>query len=126
MPTLTHEERIVSRCRDIYSGRNVTPEWAAETCGITTEEFMVHYDAYIRRLTRAIENKQEWFLLAELEYLLRAGYMRPQDASKRFRAREESIKHWIEEKNRADGKPDWHDMRLIRARQGERDEKSTE
>lgn len=126
MSKLSHEERIVSRCRDVFSGRNVTFAFAAETCGITEEAFMVHYDAYIRRLTRAIETRQEWLLLCELEYLLRAGYMRPQDASKRFRAPEESIKQWIEEKNREEGKPNWCDMRLMRARQGKTDEKDTE
>ena len=126
MPTLTHTERIISRCRDIFSGRNVTFEFAAETCGITTEEFMVHYDAYIRRLTRAIENKQEWFFLAELEYLLRAGYMRPRVASKRFKAPEENIKTWLKEKEETDGKPNWCDTRLMRARRGEDDEKNTD
>ena len=104
MPTLTHEQRILSRCRDIYSGRNVTPEWAAETCGLTTEEFMIHYDAYIRRLTRAIENKQEWLLLCELEYLLRAGYMRQNEASSRFKVTQKNIEKWLKEKEETDEK----------------------
>lgn len=118
MPALTHEERIISRCRDLYSGRNVTTEWCARTCGLDVEEFAVHYDAYIRRLTRAIETKEEWFLLCELECLLRAGYMRPDEASKRFRAPQESIENWIEEKQKTKGDVSWRDMRLMRAKQG--------
>lgn len=117
MSKLSHEERIVSRCRDLFSGRNMTPEFAAETCGISLEEFMVHYDAYIRRLTRAIENRQEWLLLAEFEYLLRAGYMRQDEASRRFRAPQENIEKWLKEKE--DEKIDWHDMRIMRKMQGE-------
>lgn len=126
MSSLTHEERIVSRCRDIYCDRNVTFEWAAKTCGISLEEFMVHYDAYIRRLTRAIENKQEWFLLAELEYLLRANYMRPKDASKRLKVPQENIENWLKEKEGNEGGVSWRDMRLMRTGQGEADEKPIE
>ncbi len=126
MSSLTHEERVLSRCRDIYSGRNVTPKWAAETCGLSEEAFMVHYDAYIRRLTQAIENRQEWLLLAEWEYLLKAAYMRPQDASKRFKAPRENIEKWLEEQRKTGEEVDWHDMRLMRARQGETNEKPTE
>lgn len=118
MQVLTHEERIISRCRDIFSGRNVTFEFAAKTCGIDLEGFMVHYDAYVRRLTRAIETQQEWFLLCELEYLLRAGYMRPDEASKRFRASQESIENWLAEKQKNEGDVSWRDMRLMRAKQG--------
>lgn len=121
-----HEHRIVSRCREIYSGCNVTPEWAAETCGLTLEQFMVHYEAYIRRLTRAIETKQEWFLLAEWEYLLRAGNMRPQQASSRFKAPQENIENWLKEKEKTGEEVNWHDMRLMRKMQGNTDEEATE
>ncbi|MBQ8803237.1 MAG: hypothetical protein IJZ53_06375 [Tyzzerella sp.] len=126
MSSLSHEERILSRCRDLFSGRNVTPEFAAKTCGLDSESFMVHYDAYIRRLTRAIENKQEWFLLAELEYLLRAGYMRPDEASLRFKVPQENIENWLKEKEKNEGSVSWRDMRLMRTRQGETNEKPTE
>ncbi len=126
MSKLSHEERIISRCRDIYCDRSVTFEFAAETCGISLEEFMVHYDAYIRRLTRAIENRQEWLLLAEFEYLLRAGYMRPKDASRRFKAPQENIEEWLKEKEENEGGVSWRDMRLMRTGQGEADEKPTE
>ena len=126
MPALTHEERILSSCRDIYSGRNVTFDWAAETCGMDLEEFMVHYDAYVRRLTRAIERRQEWFFLCELEYLLRAGYMRPSEATTRFREPQESIENWLEEKRKTEGDVSWRDMRLMREKQGDADEKMQE
>ena len=124
MTALTHGDRIISRCRDLYSGRNITPEWAAHTCGISLKDFMNHYDAYIRRLMQAIETREEWFLLCELEYLLWAGYMRPNEASKRFKAPQESIENWLEEKNKTGKKPDWHDIRMERAKQGERTETS--
>ena len=37
MSSLTHEERIVSRCRDVFCNR-CTMEWGAQTCGIRGTE----------------------------------------------------------------------------------------
>ena len=54
MSILSHEERILSRCRDLFSGRHVTPEFAAKTCGISVEEFEDFYTQYINRLCYAI------------------------------------------------------------------------
>lgn len=121
MQVLTHEERILSRCRDIFSGRNVTFEFAAETCGISLEGFMVHYDAYVRRLTRAIETQQEWFLLYELEYLLRAGYMRPDEASKRFKVPQEGIEKWTESQGGIKKDLSWRNVRFLQVEQKEQE-----
>ena len=117
MSSLSHEQRILRMCRSIFAGRNVTPKWAAECCGLTEEEFLVHYDAYIRRLTRTIETGQEWFLLAELEYLLRAKYLRPKEASLRFRAPQANIEEWLKEKEETGEDVDWNKMRIAKAKQ---------
>ena len=122
MASLTHEERIISRCRDIYSGRNVTPEWAAKTCGISLAEFEDFYTQYIQRLCYSIQHRQEWFLLAELEYLLRAGYMRPDEASRRFRTPQENIENWLKEKEKNEGSVSWRDMRMIDLKQKEQEQ----
>ena len=62
MSILSHEERIISRCRDVYSGRNVTPEFAAKTCGISLAEFEDFYTQYINRLCYAIQHKHEFII----------------------------------------------------------------
>ena len=125
MSSLSHEERIVSRVRDTFCNR-CTMEWGAHTCGINTAEFEGYYNQYIQRLCYSIQHKQEWFLLAELEYLLRAGYMRPDEGSSRFKVPQENIENWLKEKEETDGKPDWHDMRIMRKTQGGTNENSTE
>lgn len=114
MSSLSHEERVLNRIRSIFSGRNVTFEWAATSCGISVEEFMGYYEQYIQRLCYAIQHKSEWFLLCELEFLLRAGYMRPDEASKRFKVSQEGIEKWIESQGGIDKHLSWRDMRMIR------------
>lgn len=122
MSSLSHEERIISRCRDIYSGRNVTPEWAAKTCGISLEEFEDFYGQYIQRLCYSIQHKQEWFLLYELRFLVLSGYMRPNIAAKRFLGNDspeniEKIERWIEEQGGINKDLSWRDVRMIKVEQ---------
>ena len=126
MASLTHEERILSRCRDIFSGRNVTFEFAAETCGITTEEFIGYYNQYVQRLCYAIQHKQEWFLFSELRFLIMSGYMRQNEAAKRYRISEENIEKYIESQGGIDKNLSWRDMRLIQVKQKEQETQNGE
>lgn len=126
MTSLTHEERILSRCRDIFSGRNVTFEFAAETCGITTEEFIGYYNQYVQRLCYAIQHKQEWFLFSELRFLIMSGYMRQNEAAKRYRISEENIEKYIESQGGIDKNLSWRDMRLIQVKQKEQETQNGE
>ena len=126
MASLTHEERVISRCRDIFSGRNVTPKWAAKTCGISLEEFEDFYGQYIQRLCYSIQHKQEWFLLYELRFLVVSGYMRPDECARRFLGNDspenvEKIEKWIESQGGINKKLSWRDMRIIDVKQKEQD-----
>lgn len=126
MSSLSHEERVLNRIRSIFSGRNVTFEWAATSCGISVEEFMGYYEQYIQRLCYAIQHKSEWFLLCELEFLLRAGYMRPDEASKRFKVPQEGIEKWIKSQGGINKDLSWRDMRLIQVKQKEQETENGE
>lgn len=126
MASLTHEERVLRMCRSIYAGRDVTPKWAAECCGISTAEFEGYYSQYINRLCYAIQHKQEWFILCELRFLLISGYMRPDEASKRFKVPQEGIEKWIEEQGGINENLSWRDMRMIRVKEREQEEKQDE
>lgn len=126
MASLTHEERILSRCRDIFSGRNVTFEFAAETCGITTEEFIGYYNQYVQRLCYSIQHRQEWFLFSELRFLVLSGYMRPNECARRFLGNDllesiEKIEKWIESKGGINKELSWRDVRMIDVKQTEQE-----
>ena len=123
--SLTHEERIVSRVRDVYCNR-CTMEWGAQTCGISLEEFKGYYNQYIQRLCYAIQHKQEWFLCSELQFLLLFGYMRPNEAAKRYRTSEENIEKYIEQQGGINKNLSWRDMRLLRVKQKEEAEEQKE
>lgn len=126
MSILSHEERIISRCRDVYSGRNVTPEFAAKTCGISLAEFEDFYTQYINRLCYAIQHKHEFFLFSELRFLVLSGYMRPDECARRFLGNDspenvEKIERWIESQGGIDKDLSWRDMRLIQVKQKEQE-----
>jgi len=134
MANLTFSGRILSRCRDVYSGRKVTSEWAAKTCGISLEEFEDFYGQYIQRLCYSIQHRQEWFLFSELRFLVLSGYMRPDECARRFLGSDspeniEKIERWIEEQGGINKEHPWRDMRIIRVLQKKEekvDEKGTE
>ena len=134
MASLTHEERVISRCRDIFSGRNVTFEFAAKTCGISLAEFEDFYTQYINRLCYAIQHKHEIFLFSELRFLVLSGYMRPDECARRFLGNDspeniEKIKKWIDSKGGINKELSWRDMRIIRVlpkKEEKTDEEPTE
>ncbi len=126
MSILSHEERIVSRCRDIYSGRNVTLEFAAKTCGISLAEFEDFYTQYINRLCYAIQHRQEWFLFSELRFLVLSGYMRPDECAKRFLGNDSpenisKIEKWIESQGGINKDLPWRDVRILQVEQKEQE-----
>lgn len=120
MSSLTHEERIVSRCRDVFCNR-CTMEWGAQTCGINTAEFEGYYNQYIQRLCYAIQHKQEWFLFSELRFLLMSGYMQQSEAAKRYRISEENIERYIESQGGINKEHSWRDVRMIDVKQTEQE-----
>lgn len=118
---LTHEQRILSRIRSIYAGRQVSMEFAAKTCGIPVEEFEGYFNQYIGRLYFSLK-ESEWFILKEWEFLVLAGYMKKEEVAKRFLgdgAQEniEKVEKWIESKGGINKEIDWRDMRVIRVKQ---------
>ena len=126
MASLTHEERILSRCRDIFSGRNVTFEFAAETCGISLEEFEDFYSQYIQRLCHSIQHKHEFFLFSELKFLVLSGYMRPNTVAARFLGSDKPediarVEKWIESQGGINKELSWRDMRMIDVKQKEQE-----
>lgn len=121
MASLSHEERILSRCRDVFCNR-CTIEWGAQTCGINTTEFEGYYNQYINRLCYAIQHKHELFLFSELRFLVLSGYMRPNIVAKRFLGNDspeniEKIERWIEEQGGINKELSWRDMRIIDVKQ---------
>lgn len=126
MSILSHEERIISRCRDVYSGRNVTPEWAAKSCGISLEEFEDFYGQYIQRLCYSIQHRQEWFLFSELRFLVLSGYMRPDECARRFLGSDspeniEKIEWWIESQGGVNKDLSWRNVRFLQVEQKEQE-----
>ena len=122
MSSLSHEERIISRIRSLYSGRNTTMEWCASSCGISSEEFEDLYNQYIQRLCYSIQHKQEWFLFSELRFLVLSGYMRPDECARRFLGNDlpesiEKVEKWIESHGGINKELSWRDMRMIKVEQ---------
>lgn len=125
MSSLTHEERIVSRCRDVFCNR-CTMEWGAQTCGIGTAEFEGYYHQYIQRLCYSIQHKHEFFLCSELRFLALSGYMRPDETARRFLGSDspeniEKVERWIESQGGINKNLSWRDVRLIRVKQGKQE-----
>ena len=121
MSSLTHEERIVSRCRDVFCNR-CTMEWGAQTCGISLEEFTGYYNQYIQRLCYAIQHKHEFFLFNELRFLALSRYMRQDECARRFLGNDlpenvEKIEKWIESQGGINKNLSWRDMRIIDVKQ---------
>ena len=126
MSILSHEERIISRCRDVYSGRNVPPEFAAKTCGISLAEFEDFYSQYINRLCYAIQHKHELFLFSELRFLVLSGYMRPDECAKRFLGNDSpeniaKIERWIESQGGINKDLSWRNVRFLQVEQKEQE-----
>lgn len=126
MSSLTHEERVLRMCRSIYVGRDVTLKWAAECCGISTEEFIGYYNQYINRLCHTIQHKHEFFLFSELKFLVLSGYMRPDECARRFLGSDtpeniEKIERWIESQGGIDENLSWQKMRMINVKQKEQE-----
>lgn len=126
MSSLSHEERIISRIRSLYSGRNTTMEWCASSCGISSEEFEGYYNQYINRLCYAIQHGHEFFLLSELKFLVLSGYMRPDECARRFLGSDTpeniaKIEKWKEEQGGIDENLSWRDTRLIQVKQKEQE-----
>ncbi len=126
MSSLSHEERILSRCRDLFSGRNVTPEFAAKTCGISLAEFEDFYTQYINRLCYAIQHKHELFLFSELRFLVLSGYMRPDECAKRFLGNDSpeniaKIERWIESQGGINKDLSWRNVRFLQVEQKEQE-----
>ncbi len=121
MASLTHEQRILSRIRSIYSGRKVSMEFAAETCGILVEEFKDYFNQYIGRLYFSLK-ENEWFILKEWQFLILSGHMRKEEAAKRFLGDDspeciEKIEKWIESQGGINKELAWRDVRVVRVKQ---------
>lgn len=130
MSSLTHEERILSRCRDVYCNR-CTIEWGAQTCGIGTTEFEDFYSQYLQRLCYAIQHKHEFFLFSELRFLVLAGYMRPNTVAARFLGSDKPeniarVEKWIESQGGINKNLSWRDVRLIQVNQKEQETQNGE
>lgn len=118
MSSLTHEQRIISRVRDIYCGRNTTMEWCASSCGISEDEFQGYCQQYMGRLYFSLQDNPR-LIVKEWEYLILSGHMRPNVAAKRFLGSDtsenvEKIEKWIESKGGINKELSWRDMRIIR------------
>ena len=129
MSSLGHEQRIVSRVRDIHCGRNTTMEWCAHTCRISEEEFEGYYQQYLGRLFFSLEENPR-LIVNEWEYLILSGHMRPSVAAKRFLGDDtpenvQKIERWIEEQGGINKEHPWRDMRIIRVLQ-KKEEKTDE
>lgn len=127
MSSLTHEERVLRHVRSIFSGRNVSPAFSAECCGISAEEFIGYYNQYINRLCYAIQHGHEFFLFNELKFLVLSGYMRPNIAASHFLGSDTpeniaKIEQWIESQGGIDENLSWRDMRMIQVKQKEQEE----
>ena len=120
MASWTHEQRIVSRVRDIYCGRS-NMEWCAESCGISFDEFQGYCQQYMGRLYFSLQDNPR-LIIKEWEYLIISGHMRPNVAAKRFLGDDspenvQKIERWIEEKGGINENLSWRDMRIIRTLQ---------
>lgn len=49
MANISHTERLHSRFNDIWTGRRVTFEWAAFTCGVDVEDFKQMYADWLHK-----------------------------------------------------------------------------
>lgn len=126
MSSLSHEERIISRIRSLFSGRNTTMEWCASSCSVSLEEFEGYYNQYIQRLCYSIQHKHEFFLFSELRFLVLSGYMRPDECARRFLGNDSpaniaKIEKWIEEQGGIDENLSWRNTRLIQVKQKEQE-----
>lgn len=129
MSSLGHEQRIVSRVRDIHCGRNTTMEWCASSCGIPEEEFEGYCQQYMGRLYFSLQDNPR-LIVKEWEYLILSGHMRPSVAAKRFLGDDtpenvQKIERWIEEQGGINKEHPWRDMRIIRVLQ-KKEEKTDE
>lgn len=121
----------MSRCRDLFSGRNITPEFAAKTCGISLAEFEDFYTQYIQRLCYSIQHRQEWFLFSELRFLVLSGYMRPDECARRFLSNDspenvEKIERWIESQGGIKKDLSWRNVRFLQVEQKEQETENGE